>query len=636
MFGIRKLDMFVLKSFCWLFAGTFFICLFIFMMQFLWRYVDELVGKGLDFDILVQFFFYAALTLVPASLPLAVLLASLITFGNFGERFELLAMKAAGISLMKIIRPLVIFICFVCCVSFYFQNVIGPIAQTKLWTLVISMKQKSPELDIPEQAFYDQIDGYNLYVGHKDRETGMLHDVLIYNFANGFDNATIIKADSGKMEMTADKQHLYLHLYSGEQFENLQSQNMSKENVPYRRESFTQKDALIEFNANFDMVDESFMSTQSNSKDMKTLQASIDSMKVRVDSLAMSNYQTVMSSTYSALDKDADPLPSAVEVEKEDEELQDADNVWLSSTLNDRFNYANAALSAVQNAGGDWNFRTSYLDQTKQSMRKHQTAWHEKITLSLACLIFFFIGAPLGGIIRKGGLGMPVVISVIIFIFYYIVNNTGYKMARDGNWIIWMGMWLSTAVLAPLGAFLTYKSNNDSVVLNTDPYVGFFKKVFLIRGERNLVSKEVIIVDPDYPAMIRVLDQLDKDCARYIEEKKLQRAPNYLTLWLKSDDDAEVESIEQRLEEAVEEMSNTRNPRLLGVLNKYPIISLSGDVRPFRNKWLNILCGVCLPVGLLLYVRVWLSRRRFEQDLKRIMEVNSEVRFIVDNKDFEG
>ena len=273
MLRIKKLDIFVLKSFCMLFMGTFFICLFIFMMQFLWRYVDEMVGKGLEMTVLAQFFFYSALSLVPASLPLAILLAALITFGNFGERFELLAMKAAGISLLKIMRPLIIFICFICCVSFYFQNVIGPKAQTKLWTLLISMKQKSPEVDIPEGVFYDEIDGYNLYVKHKNRKTGMLYDVLIYNFEKGFENAQIIKSDSGRLEMTADKQHLYLHLYSGEQFENLKSQNMNQRNVPYRRETFREKHAIIEFNSDFNMVDAGIMSNQSNSKDMKMLQA---------------------------------------------------------------------------------------------------------------------------------------------------------------------------------------------------------------------------------------------------------------------------------------------------------------------------------------------------------------------------
>ena len=276
-----------------LFLGTFFICLFIFMMQFLWKYVDELVGKGLEMEVLVQFFFYSAVSLVPASLPLAVLLASLITFGNFGERYELLAMKAAGISLLKIMRPLIVFIAFVCGISFYFQNVIGPKAEVKLWTLLISMKQKSPELDIPEGVFYDAIDGYNLYVKKKNRETGVLYNVMIYNFSDGFENAHIIVADSGKLEMTADKKHLFLHLYHGEMFENLKAQSMSAENVPYRRETFREKHTIIEFNSDFSMVDASIMSNQSRSKDMKKLQASVDSMTAISDSVGRSYYREV-------------------------------------------------------------------------------------------------------------------------------------------------------------------------------------------------------------------------------------------------------------------------------------------------------------------------------------------------------
>ena len=462
MLRIKKLDIFILKSFCLLFAGTFFICLFIFMMQFLWQYVDKMVGKGLEMTVLGQFFFYSALTLIPVSLPLAVLLAALITFGNFGERFELLAMKAAGISLVRIVRLLIVFITFICCVSFYFQNVIGPKAQTKLGTLVISMKQKSPELDIPESVFYDEIDGYNLYVKKKDRDTGMLYDVLIYNFEKGFENAQIIKSDSGRLEMTADKQHLYLHLYNGEQFENLKSQNMSQKNVPYRREAFREKHAIIEFNSDFNMADEGIMSGHPNSKDMRMLQADIDSMTVRNDSIGRAYYKEVMANTYSV---SSSPPSKADTLKMQEANLAyyDVDSLYASKTLAEKQTIVNAAINRAQSVGSDWSFKSFNISSTDISLRRHMTAWHEKLTLSLACLIFLFIGAPLGGIIRKGGLGMPVVVSVVIFIIYYIINNTGYKMARDGKWIVWMGVWTSTAVLAPLGAFLTYKSNNDSV-----------------------------------------------------------------------------------------------------------------------------------------------------------------------------
>lgn len=631
MLRIKKLDIFVLKSFCTLFIGTFFICLFIFMMQFLWRYVDELIGKGLEMTVMAQFFFYSALTLVPVSLPLAVLLAALITFGNFGERFELLAMKAAGISLLKIMRPLIIFIVFICCLSFYFQNVIGPKAQTDLGTLLISMKQKAPELDIPEGVFYDEIDGYNLYVKRKNRDTGMLYDVLIYNFEKGFENAQIIKADSGRLEMTADKKHLYLHLYSGEQFENLKSQSMDQRNVPYRREAFREKHAIIEFDSDFNMVDAGIMSNYSNSKNMKKLQMDIDSMQVQNDSLARVYYEEAMQGTYrvtAGMTKE-----DTLKIEKAHLGEYNVDSIFNMATLVEKQKIISTAIGRAEGAGSDWSFKSNDISMTENNLRRHMTSWHEKLTLSLACLIFFFIGAPLGGIIRKGGLGMPVVVSVFIFIVYYIINNTGYKMARDGKWIVWMGMWTSTAVLAPLGAFLTYKSNNDSVVLNADAYINWFKKVVGIRNVRHLFRKEVIIHDPDYVRIPGDLRALSVDCRAYAEKKALKRAPNYFKLWMAGNRDEVMEKINERLETLIDEMSNTKSITLLTELNNYPIIPVHAHVRPFRSYWLNLLCGVLFPIGLFFYFRIWIFRIRLNKDMERIIKTNEEVIAIIENRE---
>ncbi|WP_373827021.1 LptF/LptG family permease [Bacteroides heparinolyticus] len=631
MLRIKKLDIFVLKSFCTLFIGTFFICLFIFMMQFLWRYVDELIGKGLEMTVMAQFFFYSALTLVPVSLPLAVLLAALITFGNFGERFELLAMKAAGISLLKIMRPLIIFIVFICCLSFYFQNVIGPKAQTDLGTLLISMKQKAPELDIPEGVFYDEIDGYNLYVKRKNRDTGMLYDVLIYNFEKGFENAQIIKADSGRLEMTADKKHLYLHLYSGEQFENLKSQSMDQRNVPYRREAFREKHAIIEFDSDFNMVDAGIMSNYSNSKNMKKLQMDIDSMQVQNDSLARVYYEEAMQGTYrvtAGMTKE-----DTLKIEKAHLGEYSVDSIFNMATLVEKQKIISTAIGRAEGAGSDWSFKSNDISMTENNLRRHMTSWHEKLTLSLACLIFFFIGAPLGGIIRKGGLGMPVVVSVFIFIVYYIINNTGYKMARDGKWIVWMGMWTSTAVLAPLGAFLTYKSNNDSVVLNADAYINWFKRVVGIRNVRHLFRKEVIIHDPDYVRIPGDLRALSVDCRAYAEKKALKRAPNYFKLWMAGNRDEVMEKINERLEALIDEMSNTKSITLLTELNNYPIIPVHAHVRPFRSYWLNLLCGVLFPIGLFFYFRIWIFRIRLNKDMERIIKTNEEVIAIIENRE---
>ena len=627
MLYIKKLDIFILKSFCLLFTGTFFICLFIFMMQFLWRYVDELVGKGLEMSVLAQFFFYSALTLVPLSLPLAVLLAALITFGNFGERFELLAMKAAGISLLKIMRPLIVFIALVSCVSFFFQNVIGPRAQTKLWTLLISMKQKSPEVDIPEGVFYDEIDGYNLYVKHKNRDTGMLYDVLIYNFEKGFENAQIIKADSGRLEMTADKQHLYLHLYSGEQFENLKDQSVSRKNVPYRREAFREKHAIIEFDSGFNMADEGIMSNSEKSKDMWTIQADVDSMMQRNDSLGRVYFREAMQGAYAVnaqLDKE-----DTIRLAEASVADYDVDSLFDVATLTEKEKVLSTAVNRAGSTGSDWNFKAFNIQQTDSSLRKHKAAWHEKLTLSLSCLIFFFIGAPLGGIIRKGGLGMPVVVSVVIFIIYYIINNTGFKMARDGKWIVWMGMWTSTAVLAPVGAFFTYKANKDSVVLNADAYIAWIKKILGIRSVRHLYRKEVIIHDPDYVRLPGELQALSADCRAYAESHRLKRIPNYFRLWTNTVEDREVEDINTRMETLIEEMSNTKSPRLIGVLNNYPVIPVRAHVRPFRNYWLNVACGLCVPVGLFFFFRIWAFRIRLAKDMERIIKTDEDAAYVI-------
>ena len=603
-----------------LFIGTFFICLFIFMMQFLWRYVDELVGKGLEMSVMAQFFFYSALTLVPVSLPLAVLLASLITFGNFGERYELLAMKAAGISLLKIMRPLAFFVCGLVGVSFYFQNVVGPIAQAKLGTLILSMKQKSPELDIPEGVFYSEIKDYNLKVAKKNRKTGMLYDVLIYSMKDGFEKARIIYADSGRLEMTADKQHLWLHLYSGDLFENLKAQSMKSENVPYRREEFREKHSIIEFNSDFNMVDGEI-------KDMAQLQSSIDSMTVVGDSIGRQYYREVAEGNFRpsyGLTKE-----DTVKIEKADIHEYNVDSLYEVASLTQKQKVLSSAVSRAENVANDLGFKKFTMENNDYSIRKHKTEWHKKITISLSCLLFFFIGAPLGGIIRKGGLGMPVIVSVLVFIIYYIIDNTGYKMARDGKWIVWMGMWTSSAVLAPLGVFLTYKSNKDSVVLNADAYINWFKKIMGIRSVRHIFKKEVIIHDPDYPRLTGDLEQLTAECRAYAAKKRLEKAPNYFKLWMSSEDDNEVMAINEKLEALVEEMSNTKSATLIGALNNYPVISVSAHVRPFHIYWLNLVAGVIFPIGLFFYFRIWAFRVRLAKDMERIIKNNEQIQFII-------
>lgn len=622
MLRIKKLDIFVLKSFLLLFAGTFFICLFIFMMQFLWRYVDELVGKGLEIKVLSQFFFLSALTLIPLSLPLAILLAALMTFGNFGERYELLSMKAAGIPLLRIMQPVILFCVLLGLTSFFFQNVVGPKAQKELWTLIVSMKQKSPEVDIPEGVFYSDIDGYNIYVKQKDRETGILKDVLIYNFSDGFENAHIIWAAEGKLELTADKQHLYLHLYNGEQFENLKSQAGLSRNVPYRRETFREKHTLIQFDTQFNMVDGNFLNRRSDIKNMNEITHAIDSLTAYADSLGRSMHSDIMQSTYKA------PILSksdSVKIQEEKLSVINIDSVFNTLTSAEKLKTLSTCENRLSSLSSDWSMKSYLTKETDANIRGHRSDWHKKITLSLACIIFFFIGAPLGAIIRKGGLGMPVVLSVLIFILYYIIDSGATRVAKSGEMNIILGTWMSTLVLAPLGGFLTYKSNKDSVVFNIDVYIAFFRKLLGIRQSRHIFKKEVIIHTPDYADVVNRLEAISRQCQDYANKHKLLGPPNYFQIFTNNEHDDAIREISLQMENLIEELSNSKDNILLNMLNKYPYLSVKAHKSLFDNRWLNLIFGIIVPAGLLVWLNIWRYRVRLDKDLKVILKTNEEL-----------
>lgn len=477
-------------NFIQLFFATFFICLFIVVMQFLWLHVNDLVGKGLPMDVLLEFFFYAALSSVPLALPLAILLASIMTFGNMGESLELLAMKSAGVSLFRIMRSLFVFIAFVCIGAFFFSNNVIPFAQKRMWTLMFSIRQKSPELEIPVGEFYSGINGMNLYVRDRDKETGALKNIMIYDFSNGFENASVTTADSAFIKLTADKMNLKLTLYHGEAFENLQRQQTAglSGNIPYRRETFAKKEVLIDFDANFSRMDESVMQDQYISKDILRLTHDVDSSNLLRDSLRDDFAEDMTTTKYFGRTYDEENRPSEEALERGDVPLQlDADSLFLTMSQQEMIRVLNQAVSRTQMVSNDVQYSRAVIGEVDDYFTCHNVEWHRKFTLSFACLIFFFIGAPLGAIVRKGGLGMPVVVSVAFFIIYYIIDTTGQKMAREGLWQVWQGMWLSSAVLMPIGIFLTYKAATDSGLFNADAYKLFWARVKLLFTKKQKV-----------------------------------------------------------------------------------------------------------------------------------------------------
>ena len=629
----KKLDIFILKSFLLLFSGTFFICLFIFMMQFLWRYVDELVGKGLEIGVLAQFFFLSGLTLIPLSLPLAILLAALMTFGNLGEKYELLSMKAAGIPLLRIIRPLIVFCTILSCISFYFQNVIAPKAQMQLWTLLVSMKQTSPELDIPEGVFYSDIDGYNIYVKKKDRETGMMKDLLIYDLSDGFENAHIIWAAEGSMETTQDKQHLYLHLYDGEQFENLKSQTIDSKNVPYRRETFREKHIIIDFDGGFNMVDGGFLSDRADSKNMVEIDHSLDSLRVRADSIGRTMYADIKKNTYK--DIQLTERDSAMLVQTNFPMVMNTDSFFQAHTLAEKEKALRSAYERASSLANDWKIKSMQMKEADNNIRQHRWKWHSKITLSLSCLIFFFIGAPLGAIIRKGGLGLPVVISVIIFVLYYIVDSGSTRLARSGEMSMIPGIWMSTFVLAPIGAFFTYKSNKDSVVFNLEAYINFFRWLLGLRPKRHIIKKEVIIKDPNYTFVYNELTDLSNRCQEYLDSHRLGSAPNYYEIFTNDGPSNAIAEISDKMESILDELSNSKDRVILNCQNNYPIVSTQAHKSPSDHRWLNILFGIIVPVGLFFYLRIWMFGKRLKKDLNKIIQTNEEIQNRIKSKSLD-
>ncbi len=570
----------MLQRFLPLLIMTFFICLFIVLMQFLFRMIDDLVGKGLSFDVLGELFFYAALTMVPTALPLAVLLASLMVFGNLGEKLELTAMKAAGISLFRIMRPLIILMTFIAIGAFFFQNNVLPVAQSRMWTLMFSVRQKTPEVEIPEKSFYDEIPNMNLYIDHKNPETGMLYGMILYDLTKGNENARVILADSGKFSFTEDKTRLFLELHHGEMFENLNDNSLGSGTtgyMPFRREGFSNKQIYFPFDANFNRMDESGIRSQYVGQNISQLRQSIDSISRRVDSIGTVYSNDLLITpfvgvtthqiTYDSLRRGVTtPVKVDTNVQKTLETMPplNLDSVFTAPTAAYAKTYLSQALTDARRSRQEFEYRALTLTEQAKLMRRHDIEMQRKFTLSFAVLVFFFIGAPLGAIIKKGGLGTPLVISVFLFIIYYIFDNMGYKMAREGRLPVWEGMWLSTGVLLPLGIFFTSKAIDDSAVFNADAYKLFFNRLIGRLPKRTLELKEIVMNEVEAPIALQMLE--DFKIAINDARQAIKRRGLFARIFAPR----ELRSLRDHLNAVVEYLSNTTDAHVIIYLNKYP------------------------------------------------------------------
>jgi lipopolysaccharide export system permease protein len=546
-------------SFLGPFVMTFFIVLFLLLMQFLWRYIEDLVGKGLEFNIIGELLLYASSGLVPLALPLAILLSSLMTFGNMGEFYELTAIKASGISLRRIMMPVVIMVVFISAGAFFFSNNVLPITNLKMKSLLFDVRQQRPEVQITSGVFYNGLDNYSIRVNKKDPVTNLLYDIKIYDHSGNRGNIDVTVADSGRMKMTADRRNMIITLWNGYKYtEVTEGRRKKNRNYPHRLIKFGEQSIIIEMTGfELSRTDESIFKNSYQMLNITQLKKAGDSIKKELSvrsrefynsllrnnffkltgkpqttninsnsifysntangSLAAVNRMTIAgSAANSAADRNkaaavknttvtevaarkaaakraaiqnrTDLEPGSVTpvdtftladpdfIKKPRKKVKNFDSLFTSFNLQEKQNIIRTATTYIS--------MTQYLVMSTASnmvyetrlLRRHEIEWHRKFTLAFACLIFLFIGAPLGAIIRKGGLGLPTVISTLLFILYYIVSLTGEKFVRESVLPGFEGMWLSSFVLIIAGVFLTYQATNDSAILNIDTYLNWVRE----------------------------------------------------------------------------------------------------------------------------------------------------------------
>jgi lipopolysaccharide export system permease protein len=462
----------VLKEFAGPFIATFFIALFVLIMQFLWKYIDDMVGKGLEWIILAKLIFYTSITLVPLALPLAILVSSIMTYGNLAEHLELTAAKASGVSLTKMFRPLLLMAVLISVVAFLFSNYVLPVANLKSGVLLYDVRQQKPALDIREGVFYSGIDGYSIRIGKKDKDSGQLYNIMIYDHTQGLGNNKVMLADHGEMKLTDDKQFMLLTLFDGKSYEEGIKFVNGVNTRPFTQASFKEQQIRFDLSIfNLKRTPEDWYRDSWQMLNFKQLTKAIDSLQRNFNKRA--EELTASSVTYlNFMSDSARMLQAAVQ------EPVPATNPESLLAGRDKNRIYENALSLARNSKIFVNNNRDEMEARMRTITRYNIEWHRKFTLSIACIILFLIGAPFGAIVKKGGLGLPLVVSVLFFLLFHIISITGEKFAKENVIDPAAGMWIAPLVLLPVGLLLMYKATHDSVIFDADAYRNTFKKMF--------------------------------------------------------------------------------------------------------------------------------------------------------------
>lgn len=477
---MNKVDKYIFKSFVGPFLLTFFIALFVLLLQFLWKYIQDLVGKGLDWWVIVKLLFYASANMVPLALPIAVLLSSIMVYGNMGERFELAAFKSAGISMLRFMRSTIMIGIVISIGAFLFSNYMLPTAYLKFVVTLVDITKQKPALNIKPNEFYNEIEDYSIFIGGKSEDNVSIQEVTIYE-EDDKANDNVLIAESGKMETSGDKQNLIFTLYNGKQYEQLADAQKNKSTNEHVRMNFQQWEKTLDLSG-FQMTHTSEDLYQNHYKMLNILQLdhSIDSLRGSIDKQKLllkpslkSHYFITRDSTVSLQSSVLSPQSSVHSPQSAVSSTQQPDYSFLNN-IPDR-NKAGTIKRSIQTVRNITSYNmqlVARMQLIETKIADHQIEWHRKFALSLACLLFVFVGAPLGAIIRKGGFGLPVIFSILIFIFYYVMSIMGEKMADQQVLTPFGGMWLSTFIVLPFCFLLTIKAKNDAPVVDSEWYRG--------------------------------------------------------------------------------------------------------------------------------------------------------------------
>ncbi|MDR1055055.1 MAG: LptF/LptG family permease [Prevotellaceae bacterium] len=633
---MKVLHKFIIKSYVGPMVLTFFIVMFIMLMQFLWLYIDEIVGKGLQLSVIAELLFWVSITSIPMALPLSTLFASLMTMGNLGENNELLAIKAAGISLQRILRPLFVLVFIVVVIGgFFASNNLVPYANLKMRSLLYDVKKKRPELTIPEGIFYNGMPDYSIRIGKKEPETNLLRDVLIYDHRSGRGNLSLTIADSGYIKQTPDQQNLIFTLYNGRSYqEQLDKTGRFMPQRGFSRRWFDEQTILVSLgNTDFTRTDESLFSNFAQMQSIVQLDHSYDSLSL-IQKEKLNNFESQIIRTGMIFEGSRE-LDTVGQNHARYRYIVNVDSIFKTLSTLQKIQVSERALLQAEGAKSQIETYAADYEIRRKQIANIQIEWHRKFTLSIACIIFFFIGAPLGAIIRKGGLGMPSIISILFFVIYWVIDISCKKMAQSGAMDSITATWFSSLILAPIAVFLTIKATSDSSLFNPDKYMAFFNKIFG-RIKKLIVRVNLDETTPDREIASNIefdtaISEINKLSNQYNANYRLNKLFIFARKkWLMSEGQQELKDIEQKYNKLIAMLAPIDDDeRVREQLRQYPVLDSSKYKLPDLNVLMCIGLTILFPVGIVFYIVTLNKRKKLNYILSEIIDINNTINVIL-------